>query len=679
MTAVRNVILLSLLAVVSAVSARGGADFTFYNVVPCIPGQERALAAEMAEYRARTGNDIVLYCLSLHPQGRPASAKAAALLESYRAFRRACAEADAGLRPGVLVQSLLGHFSSVAVEKDREDWTRGVNAEGRDSRWCPLDGRFRAYVADAIRAIAAEHPCFVMTDDDVRAQGGECFCALHVAELNRRTGLSRTSAEWRDAVRASKPGESDHEAFFRLQRETVEGLNGLVRSALDEIDPGIPAAVCMAGEEYRFADRSARVIAGRGQQPTMRLSNSLYLEQQRGEYPFQEVVTRTQAYCAMHDGFPVMLDEADTWPQNLWSKSATTFHGHLVMAAMCGLRGAKIWLVNSHRAAGPISRNYTDVLAEHRGYYSALASVLDCTRAVGVVTPTIVRDRDWHAFAKGNPFPRPAHTWANSVFGHYGVPFTASTNFAADAIWELYGDDAVNRLDDGKLRQILSRKVLADGKAALALQARGFADLIGADVSAVSPAYNFEAFAGSEEGAGALVKADGAPLYRPRQGAKILTELRFKPYGNALSSEYVSPGTLLFRNRLGGTVCLTAYGSGAIFYNLYSEPRKRWLMRTLEALAGERFPYVVENEQDFLTLARETSDGSVAYLAAFNLNYDPVDEVRISLPAAPTGVELLAADGTWREVPVKWNDGTLVVQCRLACQGVAVVRIRKWH
>lgn len=669
-----TVISASVLAFIAA-NPVAAEPFALYNIVPCRIGQEATLASQMAEYRALTGNDIVLYSLSLHPQGRPASAKADDLIASYQAFRRACAAADPGLRTGVLIQSLIGHFSSVAVEKDREPWTRGVNAKGQDSRWCPLDPSYRAYVADAVRRLAREKPCFVMTDDDVRAQGGECFCPLHVAELNRRTGLNRTSDEWRRAVDAAKPCTPDHDAFFRLQRETVLGVNRLVRGALDEVDPSIPAAVCMAGEEYRFADASARAIAGRGQAPTMRISNSLYLEHQRGEYPFQEVVTRTLAYCAMHEGFPVLLDEADTWPQNLWSKSGTTFHSHMVMAAMCGLKGAKIWYVN----AGGVTRNYTEALASHRGYCSALAAALDGTRQVGVTTPTIVRPEDWHAFAylKNNPFPRPEKTWAEFVLGHYGVPVAASTNFAADATWELAGDDAVNRLSDEQLRAMLSHRVLADGKAALALCRRGFADLIGADVSEATPAFNAEVFADTGKSAGRLMKADAPPLYKARPGARTITELRFKPYHTAKASDFVAPGTIVFDNRLGGRVCLTSYSYGAIFYNRYSEARKAWLARVLAELNGAAFPYIVENEQDFLCLARESADGRVAYVAAFNLNYDPVKELKVSLAAAPARVELLGDDGTWREVAAKWADGTVTLPCGLACQGAAVVKISK--
>ena len=60
----------------SAQELFGPDRFTFLNVAPFSPGSEAQLAREMVEYRDRTGNDVVLYSMSLHPEGFPAKAKA---------------------------------------------------------------------------------------------------------------------------------------------------------------------------------------------------------------------------------------------------------------------------------------------------------------------------------------------------------------------------------------------------------------------------------------------------------------------------------------------------------------------------------------------------------------------------------------------------------------------------
>ena len=86
----------------------------FFNIVPNIPGEEEILAAEAAEYAERTGNTVVLYCLTLHPEGYPAMKKAENYIESFRKFKAALSGSKA--RAGILMQSILGHWPR--VDKD---------------------------------------------------------------------------------------------------------------------------------------------------------------------------------------------------------------------------------------------------------------------------------------------------------------------------------------------------------------------------------------------------------------------------------------------------------------------------------------------------------------------------------------------------------------------------------
>ena len=158
--------------------------FTVLNIAPFSPGSEDQLAKEMVEYRDRTGGDVVLYSLTLHPEGFPAMRKAEYLVESYRKLRRALE--GSGIRLGVLVQSILGHWPR--VDKDEESWTRSITLEGKQKRFCPIDPGCRAYIHDVARMLAQEKPCFILLDDDVHASGTfgvECFCERHVEMFNK--------------------------------------------------------------------------------------------------------------------------------------------------------------------------------------------------------------------------------------------------------------------------------------------------------------------------------------------------------------------------------------------------------------------------------------------------------------------------------------------------------------
>ncbi|MBR4665251.1 MAG: hypothetical protein IKO93_15400, partial [Lentisphaeria bacterium] len=293
-------------------------NFRFYNIVPCNPGKEELQAQDVIELEARTGIDIALYSLTLHPEGFPARKKAEYLIESYRKFSRALQGSK--VKPGVLIQSILGHWPR--VDKDEEQWTRTIDLLGRKVRFCPLDPGYRNYIFQTIADLAKEHPCFLLGDDDIRSfsPNAECFCDLHTAEFNRRTGHSFTPEEYRQAVAESKVGDEIFNAYEQLRQDTVNGVCGLIREALDSVDPTIPAGTCMPGWELRFNGFASRAIAAKGQPPVMRIANSRYME--TTDIDFAGTHLRSQALRQFWKEIPVVLDETDTCPHTLFSKSA---------------------------------------------------------------------------------------------------------------------------------------------------------------------------------------------------------------------------------------------------------------------------------------------------------------------------------------------------------------------
>ena len=86
---VKNIIIaIAAVLALAPFGAANGADFTLYNVMPFSLGREAQCAADCREYRDRTGCDLVLYSLTLHPEGRPAMEKVERYVASYRALGR---------------------------------------------------------------------------------------------------------------------------------------------------------------------------------------------------------------------------------------------------------------------------------------------------------------------------------------------------------------------------------------------------------------------------------------------------------------------------------------------------------------------------------------------------------------------------------------------------------------
>ena len=647
--------------------------FTILDIAPFSPGSEERLAREMVEYRDRTGENVVLYCLSFHPEGRPAIAKAAFLVESYRKLRRALE--GSGIRLGVLIQSLLGHWP--AGGGNREPWTRSVTLEGKEKRFCPLDPGCRTYLRDVARMVAAEHPCFVLLDDDVHANGffgQECFCERHVARFNAENGTAHTPESLRAAVAGCQPGDAVCAAFQKLQRQFVDDLVGVVRSAIDEVDPAIPAGACTPGGERRFAGDVARRVAARGQTPVLRIDNALY--NQRSLVNFAGSLAHTMAMRDFHAAVPCLLDESDTFPHNRWSVPASLLAMKLQGAAFCGLRGSKLWFCNAHKGTFPVSRAYTDALAEMRGQCSAIVKAANGSELSGIVVPVVGGRGPWHPSMRSEPFVGDGN-WGVGMAGGFGVPFRCGGDFAKDALHALGGAEAVERLGDDELSELFRHRVLVDGAAAVALTKRGLSHLTGVRATECPLGYTFERDA--DGGATYEFWQGGAPLLEPlAPDAEIVTELCRSPFAGSPEVEVVAPGMVRTTNALGGRVVTTAFfakGHG-MFQPALTDMRKAWFLKALSKLGWD--DWAVLNDQDATVLERRRPDGTTL-LAIFNTGFDELGPIRLRAPFAPGTVELLGPHGDWHRIDATSPaSGERELPVRLPCAHACVVALRRF-
>ena len=652
--------------------------FTMLNIVPFSPGAEERAAADCREYAARTGQRDCLYSLTLHPEGVPAIEKVERAVESYRRFATALEGSD--VRPGILLQAIVGHWPR--TDKEIEPWQRTIDATGRAVRFCPLDPRFNAYIREVGRRLAETHPSCIMSDDDVRAYSpqAECFCPLHVAEYNRRTGGNFTGETLRAHVAALPVGAPGHRAFTDMMFETTRGVVEALRAGIDSVDPSVSGGACMPGWvwERSRAHLNAETMGGSGR-AFLRLADGTYTED-APKFEFAPGVLRTLAMAerVRNCGFAgALLVEADTCPQNLWAKSAAAFHANLAYAAFAGLDGAKVWYVNQRRKGIPVTRHYTDVLAAHRGYYDAIAQAVRGTDWLGAVTPCY---RDFPVSnaleLKHPPASYDSRTWGDHVFGAFGIPFCVSENLdRADAVYAISGSSMAARLSDDDWRKVLSHKALLDGDAVREALARGFGDLIG-----VKPQDNPVRFTCERErGSGleaALPESAQPVLMSALSGAETLSDLIWRKYSGAAGHEVAGPASLLFTNRIGGTVVSMCYHMRMGPYSQYSETRKRILISALRRLD----PATVENaclvDQNVTMLARRTKDGS-ALLHVFNVNYDKTDNLSFVQAVRPARVSRLAPNGVWEAVAFDWRDRTLMLDMALPFYGEAMLKIER--
>jgi len=624
------------------------ADYELYNVVPMCADREAEQAARSVELQERTGVDLALYSLTLHPEGQPATQKVDRNLASYRKFREALKGTK--VRPAILIQAILGHWPR--VDKDIEPWMRTVDQDGKTVRFCPLDEGFGAYIDYVFTAVAREHPAFVLLDDDVRAfsHGAVCFCARHVEAFNRRHGTSYDSDGLRKAVAESRPGERVYDGFLAMQREMIEEhVVGRIRRAIDAVDPSIRGGICVAGEEHRFCLSLARRMAAKGQMPVMRASTGCYCERMTcANVPYN--VLRMLGFAEYYRGEAVdILNEADTCPQNLWSKSARSFFSHLAMSAFIGFRGAKTWYVNGLRASGfPVTRAYTDVLAENRGFLTALAKEIEGSEMRGLALPCFTNFPNWHLVKNHDEFFVETQSAGPLVCTPFGVPFCAAREFGAPGrIYALTSAEEVRRLTDADCDRLFSGNVIVFRDAALELTKRGKEALTGVRAELAPLKFNAEYDRRTKASMSYSPAMDGSVRFMAADGCERLSDFIYRPYAGAKDFETVAPACVLYRNRLGGTVVTVAYHDGLYGLHRYSEARKAWLLNIVDRLSSEPLAYCL-NDQDVLVFERRKPDGTRLVLVT-NLNSEPIRDLRLRSPEG-SQIERMTSDGAWKGV-----------------------------
>ena len=653
-------------------------EFNFFNILPYSPGEEELLARETIEYVERTGNRNVLYSLTLSPAGFPAMNKVHSMLESYKKLKAHLQGSRARL--GVLFQAVLGHGARNFPPADLkarpiEPWVRMVNVKGGLSRYCPLDPRFKQYIFDMTVLFAKEAPCFILGDDDIRSfSPAECFCELHTAEFNRMTGKNFTPEEYRQAVINCKVGDEVYNAYETLRKGIPNGVATIIRQAVDSVDPEIRCGSCMPGWEYLFNDETSRCFAGK-HPPVMRIANANYMEGAAKTYPY--LVVKTQALRMAHQSIPVVLDEADTCPHNLWSRAAISFHAKLCSSILAGVNGAKVWYVNAHKGGKPVSRNYTDILAENKGLYQTLAAEVKKTTPTGVIIPAHKNFDEWHAAHYDELALKlllvPDSNMAHVMLGHIGIPFKASFDFDENEVYAISGAESIEHLSDKELEKLLSGKLLLDGPATAAVCARGFSDALGITAEHKEFSYNREKRVDGKGGYVTVMNTQ-TPFFTIKDPkAEVFTELYYVSYPGADDEEYIAPATVFYKNAYGGTVCSMAFHH-KIIYSQFNEARKDFFIEVIERLRGSKMPLLCYDAQNVTVITRQYAGGGLL-AEVCNINFDPLKNIELHCAVTPSKVEYLAGDGTWQEANYTAADGVIKLDYSLGCYELVILRI----
>lgn len=436
--------------------------------------------------------------------------------------------------------------------------------------------------------------------------------------------------------------------FTGFTRETSLYAARALRAGFDAVDPKLAAGFAMAADKHVSASEIAAVLAGAGNEPVVRVDNAVCLERTIKDLP--SVVVATQAkICLAGDRRIAYLDDADTSPHNLWSRSATSMQAKFATSLFVGARGGQFWYVDQLMADGyPVNVAYGEALARRAGLFRTLSSSCAVSHPVGVALPLSRKDL---GLASAN--------WGEFAFGAYGIPFYATYDAVGTNVCAVMGAEATALLSDDDLSRIFRGRVLVDGDAALALTKRGLSGLLGVKAETAELDYNCE-----RQANGTFVRLSRSPSV-PRltplfPGAETHSEL-VRRRGSGERYEPIAPACVISTNTLGGTVATMVYNCRLEPWNIWNEARRDALVDVLEQLNGGPLDVRIEADQDVLALACRQSEKTLVLVV--NLGYDPV-EPRVLTASRAKEFEILGDDGRWRPGRLR----------ALPCGGFAVLR-----
>jgi len=615
------------------------------HVMPLLHGYEDKLAAD-AEKLLDTGVCTDIACImTLVPEGNPPEDKAQILGERFTAFRRAF-KGDI-FRVGILAQATIGHGWA---PDEPAKYQKIIRPDGTPVyQMCPLDTEFQDYIRDTFLHIASLKPAFIMIDDDFRLLLGRngCYCPLHLAEMSQRLGREVTREGLLDSLRNDLAIALEYD---NLLLDSLMGLAGLIRDAVDETDPTIPGSFCACYGDIRHANPLAQRLAGEGNSPVVRINNARYVNPSMRSFPTRMYDGAIQV--AGLDPNTTILAETDTCPHNRYSTGAHLLHSHYAGSILEGCHGAKHWLtrINVYQPNSGVA--YREILSKYHGFYETLFQSVEDSTSSGYVAAVLPSEPSF------NPAPdRVAacgsdKTWG-ALLGALGLPCNYVKTPKTPAL--LTAED-VDLLSNNDIRSLLKNGLMMEGTAAEKLCQRGF----GAELGVIAEPWNSAKVSGERWGEIVLDPSMRYSRLTPTDPQtkihSVLLHCKSKVSENFAE---VGPAVTLFENASGVrfVVLAASFGPQANLFSFgfYNEERKLELVELLGWLCNKPVDFYYPGDAEVYLKLRRFKDGR-HLLAIFNLGHDPMSVIPLASSSAISRVEIITPEGTWEDVDYAEGD-----------------------
>ncbi len=576
-----------------------------------------------------------------------------------------------GITAGIWVARMLGHGWSGQLVAD-DGWMEVVNeTQVPTHRLCMLDHRFRDHVRKCFIRLAKTRPAFLIIDDDMRtinnsSAGMECFCPLHVAQYNQKSGLNLSSAEWIQKIKTSPADDPVVQAVESVRRENFRNFAKLIRAAIDEVNPDLPCGLCCSGAEYVMGGEIARILAGKNRS-FMRINNASFME---GDPKFFHECMFHSAYkTAIAQPIDMLISEDDTWPHNRFSKSAKSFHAHICGSIVNGTSGALVMLSDYRNRNAKAVEAYRVIMGEHKGYYDALLDAVQGVTWLGISAPTFPADREFHP-GRGPQYLIP--DMQMQMMSRYGFPCLygkVSREFV-----NVLSKETTEFLTDEELKTALSTRAIVDGGAAIEIAKRGMADLLGVNPIVKPYRASWEVAEGSDEKMPFFNDFTLPLLADPAPDAVVTSTVRSAEGHNTGLDHFVAPGSVFYQNKLGGKVATLAIRGNAEILNIIDVPRKAFTAKLLRMIDANALPAFATADHDvWIKVGRQKNGGLL--VALVNLSFDTMPEIQLDVVSIPKKVSVLTKNGKWEAVDFYTQGNLINIKYPTACYDFVTLKL----
>ena len=606
----------------------------------------------------------------LSPQGSNPYEKTAVYAERFARLKKLVKNPD--WKIGILIQQTIGMSATWNKNPNRTlPWQRTVTMENAPSiRFCPLDPDFREYIKKSTAGLFKSNPAFILFDDDTRLyiqNQVECFCPRHVEYFNKKYGTNYTPAELQTAMKNAPEGAKILHQFADARRETLADYVKMVRDELDKVNPDAPGIYCTNSGHVNEMMHYARAAAGKNP-VIVRNANGGYLERCPRNIVFQK--GHGEAIAVLHEGkIDILLDESDTCPHSMFSKTAHTMNFHIIFGLLHGCNGGKLWISNTRFYAPDPIKKYPETIGKNQGLYRELNRTLKGVKWHGAQRSVPAPENDLRPDFPGKYYH--IMDWESKATGYFGLPHRCAKATVKGI--HMFVGEQIKHFSDAELERFLSDGCILDASAAKELGKRGFSKLVGV----VPEPLTAKTSAGEwMKGMNYPVRQFGSNKYKLVPADKnvvpeYISEFRDTDYNQAAKTVKVSDGAALFTNSKGAKVITVPFDICDSRISIVPERqdymRKIFdIMGVLPAWSAEPFDIYFR----FGTLANGRQD----IAAVCNISYEPMTEVNIGVKKVPSKIEKLSPDGGWDICKFTLKKDILTIDDKLRCSEIGIYK-----